>query len=209
MFRRRNSKPSRQLSAEPPGPAGDCKPPRPRRWVGLGAAGVLGACLLAGPAQGAPTKSTALTATVTVSAQFKSVSLSSSSETFGNCSGGSSTASTLGFPNGGCVTPVFTLTNSGTVPEGIDMQAGSMIPSDNGTPWALVDGSQGSSQGVDQYALGNINQVWLSPGPTLDPAAGAALQPNATASDNLHLAGPTASTDASPSFSTSVLYTAF
>jgi hypothetical protein len=155
---------------------------------------------------GTPSPKTAgLTATVSVSSQFKSVTLSTASTTFGNCNGGSSSGNTLGFPNGSCTTPAFNVTNNGSVPESIDVQASNAIPSDNGTPWSLI--GQGTTPAQDQYQLRN-QDIYLSTAPAVDPVPGT-LQPNTNVGEILSLTGPTASSDPSGQFASSVLYTAF
>jgi hypothetical protein len=57
-----------------------------------------------------------LTATVSVAPQSQSVTLSTSSATSGGYVRGSSSAGTLGIPNGSCHTPEFTVASNGTVP---------------------------------------------------------------------------------------------
>jgi plastocyanin len=151
------------------------------------------------------TKTAGLTATVSVSSQFKSVTVSTASTTFGNCTGGSSSGNTLGFPNGSCTTPAFNVTNNGSVPESIDVQASNAIPSDNGTPWSLI--GQGTTPAQDQYQLKN-QDIYLSATPAVDPVPGT-LQPNTNVGEVLSLTGPTASSDPSGQFASSVLYTAF
>jgi hypothetical protein len=153
------------------------------------------------PSQASPGAS--LTATVPVSAQFKSVTLSTGSATFGNCVGGSSTGNVLGFPNGTCSTPAFTVTNNGTVPESLDVQATNATPSDNGTPWALIGSG---TPGADQYQLGNGSEPFSTTA-TPDVIA-ATLPPLSDVSEALTLVGPSRSSDASPSFSTAVTWTA-
>jgi plastocyanin len=158
-----------------------------------------------GPTGTGSTKTAGLTATVSVSSQFKSVTVSTASTTFGNCNGGSSSGNTLGFPNGSCTTAPFNVTNNGSVPESIDVQASNAIPSDNGTPWSLI--GPNNEPGQDQYQLRN-QDINLSTTPGVDPVPGT-LQPNVSAGEILSLTGPTASSDPSGQFASSVLYTAF
>ena len=146
-----------------------------------------------------------LTATVAVASQFKSVTVSTANETFVNCSGGSSSGSTLGFPNGGCDTAPFNVTNNGTVPESVDVQATNALPSDGGTPWSLI--GPASTPGQDQFQLRNQSGD-LSSTPAPDGVAGT-LQPNSAAGEYLSLTGPSASSDPSGSFSTAVTWTAY
>lgn len=154
----------------------------------------------------APSGSNAsLTATVSVAGQFKSVTVSTNSETFANCSGGSSSGATLGFPNGNCSTPSFEVTNNGSVPESLDVQATNATPSDGGTPWSLITSE--ASPGQDQFRLSN-QDAFLSTTPAPDTAAGT-LQPNGVANESLTLTGPSASSDPSNTFSTAVTWTAF
>ena len=107
--------------------------------------------------------------------QIFSVTVSQTISTFNSCSGGNSTASSLGFPNGTCFagvldgyngssfTPAVSITNTGE-PGNIEINGANAIPSDNGTPWTLctynVTGStlcggsnSGSGAGLDQYSL--------------------------------------------------------
>jgi len=112
--------------------------------------------------------------------EFKSVTISSASEAFGNCSGGFSSGSTLGYPDGSCSTPAYTVTNNGSVPEGLDVTGRNAVASDGGTGWNLI-GSTGTP-GQDQYQLHtnfglylSTNAQWgLSPGqpPTTGPERG-------------------------------------
>lgn len=161
-------------------------------------------------ATASPTNNATLTSTVAVNPQFTSVTLSTNSAAFGSCSGGSSTSTALGFPNGNCTTPSFTVKNNGTVSEGIDVQVGgTAAPADagtGGTPWTLL-GTQGTP-GQDQFQLFNNLGTLLTPTATPDSNATAGLAPGVQFGSTLRLVGPTKSTDPSSSFSTTATWTA-
>jgi plastocyanin len=184
---------------------GSCSPSTPAAVLNAmsGQVVVTGSSGGSGPASGQG--SAALNATVSVASQFKSVTLSASSETFGNCVGGSSSGGTLGFPNGVCQTPSVTVTNNGTVPETLDVQGANATPSDSGTAWTLI-APGGSQPGQDQFELRNPTG-FITPTPAADGVAGT-LQPNGNVSESVSLIGPSASTDTSSSFSTTLTWTA-
>jgi len=154
---------------------------------------------------------------VAVQQQIKSVTINPSSVTFGSCltfGGGSASGSTLAFPNGSCISPQISVANNGTVPESVSIQGTSAVPSDNGTPWTLTSYNPSSggppAPGQDQYIVEANGQPTgsLATTPIADPTAGSALQPNAAVSEDLALFGPSASSDQSPQFATTVTWIA-
>lgn len=104
--------------------------------------------------------------------QIYSVTVSRSISSFGNCTGGNSTSSALGFPDGDCYAgsgpvvsgyvPAVTITNTG-LGGSMDISGQDATPSDNGTPWTLCTANvtgptlcstnNGSAPGPNQYAL--------------------------------------------------------
>lgn len=178
-------------------------------WTSSGSAATIpqyaGKIVVTAPSGTSPSSpGAALTATVAVASQFKSVTISTNSETFGNCNGGSSSGSTLGFPNGQCSTPSFSVNNNGSVPEAIDVQATNATPADNGTPWTLMGAG---TPGLNQYQLKNNLGTLLGSTPTPDSNV-SALQPGTSVGEELALVGPSSSSDPSGSFSTTATWTA-
>ncbi len=94
------------------------------------AALVVAAC--AGDAAGA----TSATFTATVPVAVTSITVSPQSGTFAHCTGGSSTASALGFPNGTCTMSSVTVSTSGG-PASVDASASNAAAGDGGTGWTL------------------------------------------------------------------------
>jgi hypothetical protein len=159
-------------------------------------------------------------ATINVQVPIKSITLTlpSPSLTYGSCAGGSSTASAMGFPNGQCTTASYTVASSGNVTEAIDVNGGAAVPSDGGATgpsWALCFAAcaNGPVPGVDQYnnlTNGPGGEAALTTTPQCDTAftSCATAAPGASVSETLIVRGPSSSTDTSPSFSTTVTYTA-
>jgi hypothetical protein len=153
---------------------------------------------------------------------LRSVTVSTSTATFGNCTGGSanadtlSTSTALGYPNGQCMvgTPAvsFPITITYTGPPGSVFVSGSnAFPSDGGTGWSLCcTGPGGGLPGADQYLLKNFGQYLNSPtaltgGLVCDqqwgPAGCSAVpsEPSLTEShsEGIELTGPESSADTS------------
>jgi hypothetical protein len=160
----------------------------------------------------------------------KSVTVSVSTLTYGNCTGGSSTANQLGFPNGGCTTSTYTVTNGNTAAQ-IDVTGADAVPSSGGTHWTLCGGGgaggppactgAGAAAGQDQYlefvinpAFTTAGQTTLANSPQCDGAfwnsntACGTSAANTSASEHLQANGPSVSTDGSSTFTTTVTYTA-
>jgi hypothetical protein len=132
----------------------------------------------------------------------------------------------LAFPNGTCSTNgVVTITN-GTQVGHIDVQGADAIPSDSGTHWTLCGGTGasctgtgGAKPGQDQFEQGTTNAT-ATPTPvpmTTSPACDIEFDGTAgdcvagsgqSQSEDLFLVGPSASTDTSASFTTTVTWTA-
>lgn len=162
------------------------------------------------------------TATATINVLIRSVTLSTSNLTYGGCTGGSSTGSSLGFPNGICTTGTVVVTN-GSAPATISVTAANAVPSDGGKAWAPCGGSGTPrcavglrSPGTDQYLeeLGNgSGTVVLGTSPFCDPDFSShgpcrAANPGQAANEVLQLVGPQSSTDNSATFTTSITWTA-
>jgi hypothetical protein len=154
---------------------------------------------------------------------LRSVTVSTSTATFGNCTGGSanadtlSTSTALGYPNGQCWvgTPAvsFPITITYTGPPGSVFVAGSnAVPSDGGTGWSLCNttatctGSGGGMPGADQYMLENFGQYTnnkltaLTGGLACDQQwgpGGCSAAPSESHSEGIKLTGPESSDDTS------------
>jgi hypothetical protein len=158
-----------------------------------------------------------ITATINVAPPaVKSVTVSVSTLTYSTCSGGSSTSTQLGFPNGACNAAAYTVTNGSTAAE-IDVTGADAVPSSGGTKhWVLVSSL---APGVDQYrelvhnasagpnspTLSNSAQCDTNFVPSTNPCTDAA---GATSSEIAFLTGPSSSTDPSSTFTTTITYTA-
>jgi len=189
-----------------------------RMVPGLAVAGLT----LATGCVGASAAGVSVNATINVQVPIKSITLTlpSPSLTYGSCTGGNSNASSMGFPNGECNTALYTVASSGNVTEAIDVNGGAAVPSDGGATgpsWALcfaACASGGPVPGVDQYnnlTNGPGGEAALTTTPQCDTAftSCATAAPGASVSEDLIVRGPSSSTDTSPSFSTTVTYTAF
>jgi hypothetical protein len=157
------------------------------------------------------------TATATVSIVFKSVTISTNQLTYTRCTGGDSTGTRLGFPNGRCTSGPVTVTN-GAAPSTIVVSGTDAAPSDAGKSWTLCGGAgapactgKGVFPGVDQFFETDANvklgpagscDVWFAVNP-----CGSATPGQAT-TESLLLLGPEASTDQSPTFTTQITWTA-
>jgi hypothetical protein len=134
----------------------------PASPVGLKPA--LGALLLAGviAALGSVPASASGPANLSVSvlstsAPVKSVTLNIGNDSYTNCTGGNSTGTAIGYPNGHCTgTSPVQITN-GSAAATILVNGADMVPSNNGTHWTLCGASggpacTGSLPGLDQYS---------------------------------------------------------
>jgi len=211
------------------GPAPSARARRHSRIVPAlrGAALVAGALVATGiTAYANPTpdpNSTTIPTQVTISPPVKSVSVSlPNNETilpYGSCSGGTSTASALGFPNATCSTAQYTVHNSGNVDEQIDVAGSVAQPSDGSTnQWALCNpvtlpcaGTNGLP-GANQYE--NIDQgattsTYLQTSLQQDFAVtSSTLAPGQSTTEALVINGPQSTTDQSTTFVMTVVYTA-
>ena len=162
------------------------------------------------------------TAVVNTLPQVLSVTVSTDQLTYAGCTGGSSTSVTLGFPNGRCTAGPVTIQNGG-VTAFIFLFGTPAAPSDGGTPWRLCDGltidctgADASTPGQDEFLQATSNQADPSgqefpvpaQGGGCDFAFGCRVPPGAPATELLHLLGPSASTDPSPQFSSTLTWTA-
>lgn len=138
----------------------------------------------------------------------KSVTLSTSALTFGSCSGGNSTPTQLGFPSANCFTDPVTVTN-GSAPSVITIALGQFSPSDGGTPWTFTQGNPGQDQFAENLQQGNTSFPLIQAGddPVFSPL-GKLAPAGASAAEQLHLFGPSGSTDPSPQFTQAVTWTA-
>lgn len=69
--------------------------------------------------------------------QVKSISVSPAMNTYTSCVYATSTSTQLGFPNGACQGQTAVLVTNGSAPATILVNGADMIPTDNGTHWAL------------------------------------------------------------------------
>jgi hypothetical protein len=188
--------------------------------MSAGAFAVTGVAAQASPTPN-PNPGAAVNTVVTVSPPIKSVTVTlpnnATTLTYGGCSGGSSTPTSLGFPNATCSTAAYTVTNSGNTAEQINVQGSAAFPSDNGTPaWQLCDPTvapcAGTQPGADQYEnvdQGSAASMFLTAAPKQDSAVSTGAVPaGQAASEHLVITGPQSSTDQSASFSMTVVYTA-
>jgi hypothetical protein len=138
-----------------------------------------------------------------------------------------SSATPLTFPNGSCTSSSITITN-GAVPANIEVNGADAVPSDGGTSWTLCSSggpapacTLPTAQGQDQFSeqtLGKfmgpiLANATVNTPPQCDTAFDSSAQ-GCTASagqvgnERIQLVGPSASTDPSLTFSTSVTWTA-
>ncbi len=195
------------------------------------------ATMLAAPGAHAATGNS-VTASISVAPPLvRSVTISPSNTTFSTCQAddGAPVTTTLTLPNGGCTTPTgangstpITITN-GQAAGHIDASASDATPSDNATPWTLCGGDgpgcTGNSlaPGVDQYQLAArpsyqlADEAPLTGTPACDnaydendtsPASGCVAAAGQVGTEYLALQGPSATTDQSDTFSTTVTWTA-
>ncbi len=196
----------------------------------LGATGLFS--LPAAAATGVPPETippTAGSVTATIPIAILSLTVSPSAVTYGNCTGGSSTPTALGFPNGTCHTNTvagrITITNTGA-PGHIQVQGSDAVPKKGGKSWTLCwstcsgFGLPGAANpGPDQFrefVVGGIGQgsVELRTFPQCDlafrfgtgPLCGSAAA-GAAATESLGMTGPTSSTSPATSFTTTVTWT--
>ncbi len=193
------------------------------------AAALLATAAGAGDAAGA----TSATFTATVPVAVTSIIVSPQSGTFTRCTGGSSTATALGFPNGTCTLSPVTVSTSGGAAS-VDASASNAAAGDGGTGWALCvpGGAPGTAScnntsptaaaapgggklpGANQYALtdsiasatGYIESTSAClPGLWGSKTACAALT---TTPLSLSLYGPQSATDGSSQFTFTLTFTA-
>jgi hypothetical protein len=158
------------------------------------------------------------TATVTLNVVIKSVTLSATSLTYGQCRGGYSTGSALGFPNGTCSAGPVSVTN-GAAPSTILISGANAVPSDGGTQWTMCvrttfNPCSPNAPGPNRFAESNAPGGELTPSPTCDAAfringAGCPVSPpGLRRTETLTLTGPSSSTDQSPRFTTQITWIA-
>jgi hypothetical protein len=163
-----------------------------------------------------------VTATVNTLPQVISVTVSTDKLTYTNCTGGTSTTVTLGFPNGRCTAGPITVQNGG-VTAFIDVFGTGATASDGGTPWRLCDGLQIDCTGANASTPGqnellestsNVNDATAQEFPIpaqvagCDFAMGCQVPPGFSATELLHLTGPAATVDPSPQFTSTITWTA-
>src|SRR2546423_5485809 len=186
-----------------------------RLWLPTAALAVF--LSVASPLAAPPSASATVAGTLSVA--VLSVTVSQSAVNFGTCSGGNSTASKLGFPNGTCYAPVdsnniisyVTVTNTGA-PGHIYVNGGDAVPSDNGTHWTLCT----CTPGQDHYSVNTANtqgigNTYLQNGPVCDIAFDlndCVAPTNGARHEFVQLEGPSATTDGSNTFTISVTWTA-
>jgi hypothetical protein len=207
-------------------PSGRSGALRRRVIVALAAAAL--AASAAGPAW-AQTTSGGTTAFIPVAQPpVRSITVSPGTVTYTNCTGGNSTATQLGFPNGTCTvaSPAITVTN-GPAPGHIDVNGANATPADGGTHWALCGPNAGEPAcaappdipGADQFSEDTISPsgtgVILTTTPSCDGAFNStnaadncAASAGHSTGEGLFVRGPSSSTDTSANFSTTVTWTA-
>jgi hypothetical protein len=192
--------------------------------------------LSAAPALAASTGSS--TATINVMTAVYSVTVSPAAFSFGNCSGGTSTSSSLGFPDGHCgygssagstFATGVTITNTGAAGH-INVNGANAVPSDAGTPWTLCSEGGGTCTnlvgglyypGANQFSVETLSDdssgnayIVLSNSPACDqafdagPAGGCSAASGASQIEGQILSGPESSTDTSSTFTTTLTWTA-
>jgi hypothetical protein len=185
----------------------------PRRLALAGLAALAVAAVPVGSALAATSGSVSETITVAV----RSVTVSPSSASL--CS----SASPLTFPNGRCQTSNITITN-GSAAGHIDVNGADAIPADSGTHWTLCAGtvaptcSGGGNAGQDQYRENTFNNSNTSIRPDLTntpqcdtsfaPGSACAAAAGQSTKEFIAMTGPSASTDTSSTFTSSVTWTA-
>jgi hypothetical protein len=166
-----------------------------------------------------------------------SLTVSPSTITYTNCAGGSSTPSTLGFPNGTCAvgdSPTLagspggvTITNTGE-PSQIDVNGGNATPSDLVTPWSLTTSLPGANQFSEETSgsvgIGHgtllddaplVSDSHLTSTPACDEAfdvpggnCTTAIASGVATTEQLIMKGPSSSTDTSSTLATVITWTA-
>lgn len=164
--------------------------------------------------------------TATINIAVRSVTVTPSAVTYGNCVDSNilSTGNGLTFPNGACGAPTEALdgvtaivVTNGDVPSHIDVEGADAVPADQGPHWILVGGSGVPSQ--DEFAELTLNagltgaggEVYLSTTPQCDYPlyqGSCFAQAGEPGADVLNMKGPSASTDPSTSFTTTVTWLA-
>jgi hypothetical protein len=180
--------------------------------IGTGAMFVPGAAVASIGGPGTVSSGNVLTETIDVG--VRSVSISPTEITI--CS-----QAPLTFPNGICRADGITVTN-GQVGGHIDVNGGDAVPSDAGTGWtlctAIVGGTctgSSSEPGQDEYSQYTTATTGAGPAMTISPQCDTAFDgtdcsagPGQTKTEDIVLTGPSAVTDTSSTFTTSVTWTA-
>ena len=227
-----------RVSLERGAPAASPARPRRRvaRAVGILAAAV--PLAVATAPVGASATGTTGTVSATVTTETRSITVSPASFTYAACVIGSgnnqtSTGSTLAFPDGLCrFSPAQGPSNEVTITNGaatahIDESGADFVPADAGTDWTLCGGAgpvctgTNNLPGRDQYAEQSLNTVTansfilldnnlqcdasFASGATNDPCL---ASPSQSATEAFFMTGPSASTDNSGSFSTTITWSA-
>jgi hypothetical protein len=151
-----------------------------------------------------------------------SITVSPVDSTFGNCTGGTSSAQ-LSIPNGTCYVGQFqgtvveggiTITN-GTAPAQIDVNGAAAAPSDGGTGWSLSTNGPGTNayvEGIESSASQMPTLIGTTP--ACDNAfgdmggLGCSASPGQSASEILVLDAPSSSTATASSFTITTTWTA-
>jgi hypothetical protein len=186
---------------------------------------------------GAAASGTTGTVSASVTTATRSITVSPPSFTYGACIIGSGinqtpTGSTLAFPDGLCrFSPAQGPSNEVTITNGaatahIDASGADFVPLDVGTDWTLCGGAgplcigPNGLPGRDQYSEQSVNtvagavilldnnqqcDVSFASGATNDPCL---ANPSQSATEEFFMTGPTASTDNSGSFSTTLTWSA-
>jgi len=192
---------------------------RHRSAILLAILGALGMnCLFLMPAAAATGSVSA-----TVNIAVISLTVSPGALTLGTCSGGNSTATQLGFPNGQCQGGPATITNTGAASH-ISLEGTNAVPFDNGTQWKLCPAGPltlngitlptcAPSPGQDQFtmAVQGSQTQYVFPTSALDGNFGAgsgAATAGQSVTEAVALQGPSSSTDQSNSFTATITWIA-
>lgn len=171
-------------------------------------------------AQTTPVTAASAVGTVSVQApQTKSIAISTAAFSFSSCSGGSSTETVLGFPNGVCVAPAISVTNNGDLDGLISVQAGDLSDT-GGHSWTNACSSSACTlvPGDHQFRL-DLDEVRCTSGPlcvsgetpsvAIGPAALSMvdLPHDAAIFQVLRLTGPPSNDGTASSYSQTVTWT--
>lgn len=171
------------------------------------------------PTAHAQDPSDSATGTVQISAEIRSVTVEPEAFEFPWCwSATDRETEGLTFPNGRCQSTPLVVTN-GDAPAHVFVHASPFEGSEGGPTWAIVSASslpgedeatiELFTQGEDGGSASDVNGCDANWTPTnTEPGERCAAEPGQSLEEFVHVTGPSASTNASPSFSTTITWTA-